>query len=57
MNFLIFFANVLDPRDKVADMKDQFTQCFGETKGEACFLKVKSQLASLFDDYVTESQS
>ncbi|KAJ9557383.1 LOW QUALITY PROTEIN: hypothetical protein OSB04_011997 [Centaurea solstitialis] len=54
MNFLIFFANILDPRDKIEYMEDQFTQLFGETTGETCFLKLKSRLASLFEDYVTQ---
>ncbi|KAJ9542785.1 hypothetical protein OSB04_029291 [Centaurea solstitialis] len=54
MNFVIFYANILDPRDKLEYMEDQFTQLFGEDKGKACFKKVKSQLASLFEDYVNE---
>lgn len=34
MNCLIFFANILDPRDKVEYMPHQFIQLYGEVKGK-----------------------
>ncbi|KAJ9568123.1 hypothetical protein OSB04_004089 [Centaurea solstitialis] len=52
MNSLIFFANILDPRDKYEFMEDQFIQLFGKDKSEACLTKVKSDLVLLFEDYV-----
>ncbi|XP_019177602.1 PREDICTED: zinc finger BED domain-containing protein RICESLEEPER 1-like [Ipomoea nil] len=53
MNFLIFYANILDPRDKIEYMPIQFTQLYGEDKGKTMFDKVVVGLKELFQDYVT----
>ncbi|XP_019156380.1 PREDICTED: zinc finger BED domain-containing protein RICESLEEPER 2-like [Ipomoea nil] len=52
MNFLIFYANILDPRDKIEYMPIQFNQLYGEDKGKAMFDKVIVGLKELFQDYV-----
>ncbi|XP_031124229.1 zinc finger BED domain-containing protein RICESLEEPER 2-like [Ipomoea triloba] len=52
MNAIIFYANILDPRDKIAYMPYQFTQLYGDDKGESCFKNVLTCLKNLFDDYV-----
>ncbi|XP_031103227.1 zinc finger BED domain-containing protein RICESLEEPER 2-like [Ipomoea triloba] len=52
MNAIIFYANILDPRDKIAYMPYQFTQLYGDDKGESCFKNVLTGLKNLFDDYV-----
>ncbi|KAJ9552135.1 LOW QUALITY PROTEIN: hypothetical protein OSB04_016180 [Centaurea solstitialis] len=51
MNFLIFFANILYP---MSTWNNSSFICLVKQKGKACFIKVKSQLASLFEDYMTE---
>ncbi|XP_031111928.1 zinc finger BED domain-containing protein DAYSLEEPER-like [Ipomoea triloba] len=51
MNFLIFYANILDPRDKIEYMSAQFAQLYGEEKGKSCFDKVQSSMVELFNDY------
>ncbi|CAH9082434.1 unnamed protein product [Cuscuta europaea] len=53
MNYLIFYANVLDPRDKFEYMPFQLNALYGDKKGAAFFLKVKSCLTELFVDYVS----
>ncbi|CAH9105703.1 unnamed protein product [Cuscuta europaea] len=53
MNYLIFYANVLDPRDKFEYMPFQLNALYGDKKGAAFFLKVKSGLTELFVDYVS----
>lgn len=53
MNFIIFFANILDPRDKVEYMQFQLNQMYGDDQGKACFEKVKSKLELLFQEYVS----
>ncbi|XP_019190500.1 PREDICTED: zinc finger BED domain-containing protein RICESLEEPER 2-like [Ipomoea nil] len=52
MNFLIFYANILDPRDKIEYMPIQFNQLYGEDKGKTMFDKVIVGLKELFEDYV-----
>ncbi|XP_024963216.1 zinc finger BED domain-containing protein RICESLEEPER 2-like [Cynara cardunculus var. scolymus] len=47
MNFLIFFGNILDPRDKVEYMQVQLNQMYGEDQGKSCFEKVNSKLNML----------
>ena len=54
MNMVIFYANILDPRDKVEYMPLQFSQLYGEEKGDQYFEKVKYKLTSLFEAYVAE---
>ncbi|XP_019192763.1 PREDICTED: zinc finger BED domain-containing protein RICESLEEPER 1-like [Ipomoea nil] len=51
MNFLIFYANILDPRDKIEYMPAQFAQLYGDEKGKSCFEKVQSSMVLLFNDY------
>ncbi|XP_019171114.1 PREDICTED: zinc finger BED domain-containing protein RICESLEEPER 2-like [Ipomoea nil] len=53
MNFLIFYANILDPRDKIEYMPIQFTHLYGEDKGKTMFDKVVVGLKELFQDYVS----
>ncbi|XP_019198271.1 PREDICTED: zinc finger BED domain-containing protein RICESLEEPER 2-like [Ipomoea nil] len=53
MNFLIFYANILDPWDKIEYMPIQFTQLYGEDKGKTMFDKVVVGLKELFQDYVS----
>ncbi|CAH9081360.1 unnamed protein product [Cuscuta europaea] len=53
MNYLIFYANVLDPREKFEYMPFQLNALYGDKKGAAFFLKVKSGLTELFVDYVS----
>ncbi|XP_019173846.1 PREDICTED: zinc finger BED domain-containing protein RICESLEEPER 2-like [Ipomoea nil] len=53
MNFLIFYAHILDPRDKIEYMPIQFTQLYGEDKGKTMFDKVVVGLKELFQDYVS----
>ncbi|XP_031094411.1 zinc finger BED domain-containing protein RICESLEEPER 1-like [Ipomoea triloba] len=57
MNAIIFYANILDPRDKIAYMPYQFTQLYGDEKGESCFKNVLTGLKNLFDDYVHGSSA
>ena len=54
MNMVIFYSNILDPRDKVEYMPLQFSQLYGEEKGDQYFEKVKYKLTSLFEAYVVE---
>ncbi|XP_019194888.1 PREDICTED: zinc finger BED domain-containing protein RICESLEEPER 2-like [Ipomoea nil] len=51
MNFLIFYATILDPRDKIEYMPAQFAQLYGDDKGKSCFEKVQSSMVVLFNDY------
>ncbi|XP_057985290.1 zinc finger BED domain-containing protein RICESLEEPER 3-like [Hevea brasiliensis] len=57
MNKLIYFATVLDPRDKFEYMEFQFCQMHGEEKGEQLFQKVKSSLIDLFNEYKKKYQT
>ncbi|KAJ9542123.1 hypothetical protein OSB04_028629 [Centaurea solstitialis] len=54
MNMMIFFSSIFDPRDKVEYMPHQLKQLYGEDVGKEIFDKVKSMLASLFEDYVAQ---
>ncbi|KAF2297229.1 hypothetical protein GH714_019697 [Hevea brasiliensis] len=51
MNKLIYFAVILDPRDKFEYMEFQFCQMHGEEKGEQLLQKMKSSLIDLFNEY------
>ncbi|KAJ9543902.1 hypothetical protein OSB04_023609 [Centaurea solstitialis] len=58
MNMVIFFANILDPRDKVEYMEDLMKQMYGEARGKSCFENVKSNFTRFFEEYVlTYSES
>ncbi|XP_019196303.1 PREDICTED: zinc finger BED domain-containing protein RICESLEEPER 2-like [Ipomoea nil] len=57
MNLMIFFANILDPRDKLEYMPTQFNHMYGEEKGQPFYDKVVAGLAELFDDYSTSASS
>ncbi|XP_019155820.1 PREDICTED: zinc finger BED domain-containing protein RICESLEEPER 2-like [Ipomoea nil] len=57
MNLMIFFANILDPRDKLEYMPTQFNHMYGEEKGKPFYDKVVAGLAELFDDYSTYASS
>ncbi|XP_019194886.1 PREDICTED: zinc finger BED domain-containing protein RICESLEEPER 2-like [Ipomoea nil] len=57
MNLMIFFANILDPRDKLEYMPTQFNHMYGEEKGKPFYDKVVAALAELFDDYSTSASS
>ncbi|KAJ9547386.1 hypothetical protein OSB04_019929 [Centaurea solstitialis] len=39
MNMVIFFANILDPRDKVEYMEHLMKHMYGEDRGKSCFEK------------------
>ncbi|XP_031108617.1 zinc finger BED domain-containing protein RICESLEEPER 2-like [Ipomoea triloba] len=51
MNLMIFFANILDPRDKLEYMPTQINHMYGEEKGKPYYVKVLAGLNELFDDY------
>ncbi|XP_043818222.1 zinc finger BED domain-containing protein RICESLEEPER 2-like [Manihot esculenta] len=51
MNKIIYFAVVLDPRDKFEFMEYSFSQMYGKEKGVELFNKVKSCLFDLFNEY------
>ncbi|XP_031114097.1 zinc finger BED domain-containing protein RICESLEEPER 2-like [Ipomoea triloba] len=51
MNLMIFFANILDPRDKLEYMPTQINHMYGEEKGKPYYDKVLAGLNELFDDY------
>ncbi|KAJ9544901.1 hypothetical protein OSB04_024608 [Centaurea solstitialis] len=53
VNMVIFFANILDPRDKVEYMEDLMKQMYGESRGKSCFEKVKYNFTWLFEEYVS----
>ncbi|XP_019154354.1 PREDICTED: zinc finger BED domain-containing protein RICESLEEPER 2-like [Ipomoea nil] len=57
MNLMIFFANILDPRDKLEYLPTQFNHMHGEEKGKPFYDKVVAGLAELFDDYSTSASS
>ncbi|XP_019150977.1 PREDICTED: zinc finger BED domain-containing protein RICESLEEPER 2-like [Ipomoea nil] len=57
MNLMIFFANILDPRDKLEYMPTQFNHMYGEENGKPFYDKVVAGLAELFDDYSTSASS
>ncbi|XP_019176190.1 PREDICTED: zinc finger BED domain-containing protein RICESLEEPER 2-like [Ipomoea nil] len=51
MNLMIFFANILDPRDKLEYMPAQILHMYGELKGKTYYEKVVAAFTELFDDY------
>ncbi|OAY60648.2 hypothetical protein MANES_01G057350v8 [Manihot esculenta] len=51
MNKIIYFAVVLDPRDKFEFIEYSFSQMYGKEKGVELFIKVKSSLFDLFNEY------
>ncbi|XP_031097181.1 zinc finger BED domain-containing protein RICESLEEPER 2-like [Ipomoea triloba] len=51
MNLMIFYASILDPRDKLEYMPVQINHMYGEEKGKPYFAKVLTGLNELFDDY------
>ncbi|CAH9113022.1 unnamed protein product [Cuscuta europaea] len=53
MNYLIFFANVLDPKDKLEYMPFQLNALYTQPKGVKFFEKIKLALHGLFNDYVS----
>ncbi|XP_031106328.1 zinc finger BED domain-containing protein RICESLEEPER 2-like [Ipomoea triloba] len=53
MNFLIFYANILDPRDKEEYMPHQFVQLYGEENGKSFFAKVQTAMSVLYADYAS----
>ncbi|XP_031131905.1 zinc finger BED domain-containing protein RICESLEEPER 2-like [Ipomoea triloba] len=53
MNFLIFYGNIMDPRDKIEYMPYQFNQLYGDENGKSLFEKVMKDLKELYADYVT----
>ncbi|XP_031095251.1 zinc finger BED domain-containing protein RICESLEEPER 2-like [Ipomoea triloba] len=58
MNYMIFFANILDPRDKLEYMPTQINHMYGEVKGKTYLENLLTALHELFDDYaVSYSQS
>ncbi|XP_019170565.1 PREDICTED: zinc finger BED domain-containing protein RICESLEEPER 2-like [Ipomoea nil] len=55
MNLMIFFANILDPRDKLEYMATQMNHMYGEVKGKPYYEKVIAALKELFNDYVAST--
>ena len=51
MNYLIFIANIIDPRDKLEYMELSLNIIYGELQGGSLFSSVKSALYELFKDY------
>ncbi|XP_031106294.1 zinc finger BED domain-containing protein RICESLEEPER 2-like [Ipomoea triloba] len=51
MNYMIFFANILDPRDKLEYMPTQINHMYGEVKGKTYLENLLTALHELFDDY------
>ncbi|XP_019168811.1 PREDICTED: zinc finger BED domain-containing protein RICESLEEPER 2-like [Ipomoea nil] len=51
MNSLIFFANILDPRDKLEYMPYQFEELYGKDNGKKCLENVQAAMVELFGDY------
>ena len=52
MNMMIFFANILDPRDKLEFIEFSLTQFYGQSISGSLFSHVRNALYELFDDYV-----
>ncbi|XP_031099897.1 zinc finger BED domain-containing protein RICESLEEPER 2-like [Ipomoea triloba] len=57
MNLMIFFANILDHRDKLEYMPTQINHMYGEEKGKPYYDKVLAGLNELFDDYSVPATS
>ncbi|XP_019172939.1 PREDICTED: zinc finger BED domain-containing protein RICESLEEPER 2-like [Ipomoea nil] len=51
MNSLIFFANILDPRDKLEYMSYQFEELYGKDNGKKYLENVQAAMVELFGDY------
>ena len=51
MNFIIFFANILDPTHKLEYLEFSLLQMHGQQIGSTLYSLVKSSLFELFDDY------
>ncbi|XP_019177680.1 PREDICTED: zinc finger BED domain-containing protein RICESLEEPER 2-like [Ipomoea nil] len=51
MNSLIFFVNILDPRDKLEYMSYQFEELYGKDNGKKCLDNVQAAMVELFGDY------
>ncbi|XP_019195840.1 PREDICTED: uncharacterized protein LOC109189683 [Ipomoea nil] len=51
MNPLIFFANILDPRDKLEYMSYQFEELYGKDNGKKYLENVQAAMLELFGDY------
>ncbi|XP_050222749.1 zinc finger BED domain-containing protein RICESLEEPER 3-like [Mercurialis annua] len=51
MNKLIFFANILDPRDRVVYMEYTLIQMYGVHQGKFLYRFVMDDLHELFNDY------
>ncbi|XP_019184686.1 PREDICTED: zinc finger BED domain-containing protein RICESLEEPER 2-like [Ipomoea nil] len=53
MNCMIFFENILDPRDKLEYMPTQLNHMYGVIKGKDFLEKLLAALNELFDDYAS----
>ncbi|XP_055960138.1 zinc finger BED domain-containing protein RICESLEEPER 2-like [Mercurialis annua] len=51
MNKMIFFANILDPRDRIMYMEYTLKQMYGSVNGKFLFTSLVHDLSLLFDDY------
>ncbi|XP_055960617.1 zinc finger BED domain-containing protein RICESLEEPER 2-like [Mercurialis annua] len=51
MNKIIFFANILDPRDRIVFMEYTLCGMYGSQKGKFLFACLMEDFASLFNDY------
>ena len=57
MNFIIFFANILDPTNKLEYMEFSLVQIFGLIRGGSFFASVKFALTKIYLDYAASYQS
>ncbi|XP_019190318.1 PREDICTED: zinc finger BED domain-containing protein RICESLEEPER 2-like [Ipomoea nil] len=55
INLMIFFSNILDPRDKLEYMATQMNHMYGEEKGKPYYEKVIAALKELFNDYAAST--
>ena len=51
MNFLIFFANILDPTSKLEYLEFSLLQMYGDSSGSRLYQLVKASLFELYEDY------
>ncbi|XP_055959959.1 zinc finger BED domain-containing protein RICESLEEPER 2-like [Mercurialis annua] len=51
MNKLIFFANILDPRDRILYLEYTLTHMYGVQEGKFLFSGLMDDLLALFNDY------
>ena len=53
MNYLLFFASILDPRYKLEFVEYSVNQMYGDLLGSRMFINLKAELSTLFDEYLS----